>query len=105
MRRIIYAIKKPFIFIKNKTFPQREFLRDGRLGGIIALTLLCAQFFTWLIDDGLMNKLPIVIAFLVTVILAILASELVGLGNQTCFGRQEKKRSLFHHGLFRSIRK
>jgi len=95
MRRIIYAIKKPFIFIKNKTFPQREFLRDGRLGGIIALTLLCAQFFTWLIDDGLMNKLPIVITFLVTVILAILASELVGLAIKLVFGGRRRSEAYF----------
>lgn len=95
MRRVINAIKKPFAFIKAKTALQRGFLRAGRPGGIIALTLLCAQFFTWLIDDGLMNKLPIVVAFLVTVILAILASELLGLAIKLIFGGRRRSEAYF----------
>ncbi|MBO4807513.1 MAG: hypothetical protein J5537_00620 [Lachnospiraceae bacterium] len=95
MRRIIYAIKKPFVFLKNKTVLQREFLRDGRPGGMIAEAILAAQFFTWLMNDLFMGRLPVVVAFIIAAVAAVLASELLAFVLRLIFGGSKRCRAYF----------
>ena len=95
MRKIINAIKKPFIFIKNKTAPVREFLKEGRPGGMIAEAILTIQFFTWMMHDLFMERLPMVVSALLTAVAAVLAAELLGLAFKLVFGGGKRCRAYF----------
>ena len=92
---MIGKAKKPFVFIKNKTVGQRNFLRNGRPGGMIAELLLSTQFFSWIVDGLTMNKLPDIFVFVLTAGLMALFAELLNLEIAIIFGGGKRQKAYF----------
>ncbi|MBO4456891.1 MAG: hypothetical protein J5802_04160 [Butyrivibrio sp.] len=90
-KRICGGIKKPFSFVWKKTDKQREFIRAGRAGGMIADTILGAQFFC----KSTLEGLPVIWAFLLSVIIVAAVSELLNLVVKFIFGGGNRRKAYF----------
>ena len=97
--KIVNLIKKPFVFIfnfiKNITENPRDFLRTGRPGGITACLLLATQFFNRLFSSIFLEKIPLVINFILTGICIFIFVELLSLIVRIIFGACRKSLSYF----------
>lgn len=97
--KILNLVKKPFVFIfnliKNITEKPCDFLRTGRPGGIIACLLLVTQFFNRLFSSIFLEKIPLVINFLLTGICIFIFVELLSLIVRIIFGACRKSLTYF----------
>ena len=100
MSKLIEKIKGLFTKIKDKTEPQRSFMRDGQFGGIIAEIILAAQFFNWIIYETALGKLPRFVTFNITFTIIGFCAALLGLVIKLIFGEVKWHRAFFITSLF-----
>jgi len=100
MSKLIEKIKGLFTEIKDKTEPQRSFMRDGQFGGIIAEIILAAQFFNWIIYETALGKLPRFVTFNITFTIIGFCAALLGLVIKLIFGEVKWHRAFFITSLF-----
>lgn len=98
--KIIEVIKRPFNFIKKKTEPSREFLKKGRLLGMIFEIILASQFTYLEAADLLADKLPSFVCFLITPVVLTCCAELINLAVKIVFGAGKRPRAYFATSLF-----
>ncbi|MCR5501919.1 MAG: alpha/beta hydrolase [Lachnospiraceae bacterium] len=94
-KRLREKLKKPFVFIKEKTERQRTFLREGAPGGMIAELVLGTQFFIWIVDEMTLGRIPIVVVTIIAAALLVLCTELGRLLISLIFGGAKRKNSYF----------
>lgn len=70
------GIKKPFSFIKRKTAPAREFMKEGRPGGMILEAALGILFTGWVIGSMTYWKLPLWADYIIVAVLFFLIAEI-----------------------------
>ena len=86
-------ILKPVDLIRRKTETQREFLKKGRAGGMAALALLSTRFIYWIVKGYL--PFPAVLSAPLSLILVLIASELLCLVLKILFGGARRDKSYF----------
>jgi|GEM_PF-31167 hypothetical protein len=87
-------------FVKRKTAPAREFMREGRVGGMIAEMSLAALLNGWILSSMFFHKLPGFLCCLIAAIVLVLSAELLSLGLRLLFGAGKRCRTYFMTALF-----
>ena len=87
-------------FIKRKTAPAAEFMREGRAGGMIAVTILATLMNTWFMQSFTFNKIPWMAACFITALIIVVISELLNLILKLVFGAGKRCKSYFVMSLF-----
>ena len=95
LRKVWGGIKKPFGFIKRKTAPAREFMKQGRAGGMIAEMVMATLLNGWMIVSYTYNKYPAVLCCLVMAVLLVLFAEVLNLVLKLLFGAGKRCKSYF----------
>ena len=86
-------LSKPVEYIKRKTEAPGEFMKAGRAGGMAALALLSTRFIFWIVEGYL--PFPEAVNIPLSLILIILASELLCLALKIVFGGARRDKSYF----------
>ena len=93
--RVLDSIKKPFVFINNKTKPAREFFAKGQLGSIVFEVLLASQFLTTLVWEFALYKIPLIACFAISAAVVVLVSEVLSLIIKLLFAGGKRCRGYF----------
>ncbi|MBO4678832.1 MAG: hypothetical protein J5626_04105 [Lachnospiraceae bacterium] len=89
------GIKKPFAFIKRKSEPAREFMKEGRPGGMIAEMLAATLMCGWLPGSYVYHKIPWGLSAVIMAALLVLAAEVINLALKVLFGAGKRCKSYF----------
>ncbi|MCM1268106.1 MAG: hypothetical protein NC302_09385 [Bacteroidales bacterium] len=96
MKKIAWKIKntagKTFRRLREKTAGPADFLKQGRPGGMIFCALLAAQFLYGVMSYLCRNVMPAFLAFLLSVLLAVIVTELAALLLKILLGRVKRAR-------------
>lgn len=86
-------VKKPLKFVKKKLAPYAEFLRSGRIGGVLLMILLSAQFD---VSKALFDfPFPKPATMLLSAVLMVLMAEVLLLVGKLFFGGGSRSRVYF----------
>lgn len=92
-KKLLRKLKKPIIDIKRKLSPPAIFLASGRLGGIILMILLVAQFD---IAKAMFDlPFPRTVTFLISAVISVLLAEILGLIVRLFFGGGKRSKLYF----------